>query len=76
AAIACGIREENIFPMWGWVGGRYSLWSAIGLPIAMSIGSSNFKELLSGADNMDQRCQTAPFERKIPGLLGLLGVWY
>ncbi|MBG6931066.1 glucose-6-phosphate isomerase [Pseudomonas aeruginosa] len=76
AAIAFGIREENIFPMWDWVGGRYSLWSAIGLPIAMSIGISNFKELLSGAYNMDQHFQTAPFERNIPVLLGLLGVWY
>ena len=76
AAIAFGIREDNIFPMWDWVGGRYSLWSAIGLPIAMSIGISNFKELLSGAYNMDQHFQTAPFERNIPVLLGLLGVWY
>ncbi len=62
--------------MWDWVGGRYSLWSAIGLPIAMSIGISNFKEPLSGAYNMDQHFQTAPFERNIPVLLGLLGVWY
>ena len=63
-------------PHVGLVGGRYSLWSAIGLPIAMSIGISNFKELLSGAYNMDQHFQTAPFERNIPVLLGLLGVWY
>mgnify|MGYP002651126696 CR=1 FL=1 len=76
AAIAFGIREENIFPMWDWVGGRYSLWSAIGLPIALAIGTANFKELLSGAYNMDQHFQTAPFERNIPVLLGLLGVWY
>eukprot|EP01132_Coremiostelium_polycephalum_P020439 gene20439-24275_t len=53
AAVAFGIREENIFPMWDWVGGRYSLWSAIGLPIALAIGMSNFKELLSGAYTMD-----------------------
>ncbi|RJG10499.1 glucose-6-phosphate isomerase [Pseudomonas cavernicola] len=76
AAIAFGIREENIFPMWDWVGGRYSLWSAIGLPIALAIGMSNFKELLSGAYSMDQHFQTAPFERNMPVLLALLGVWY
>ena len=76
AAMAFGIREENIFPMWDWVGGRYSLWSAIGLPIAMSIGISNFKELLSGAYSMDQHFQTASFERNIPVILALLGVWY
>ncbi|PTQ66582.1 glucose-6-phosphate isomerase [Pseudomonas sp. GV071] len=76
AAVAFGIREENIFPMWDWVGGRYSLWSAIGLPIALAIGTSNFKELLSGAYSMDQHFQTAPFERNMPVLLALLGVWY
>ena len=76
AAVAFGIREENIFPMWDWVGGRYSLWSAIGLPIALAIGMSNFKELLSGAYTMDQHFQTAPFEQNMPVLLALLGVWY
>ncbi len=76
AATEFGISEENILPLWDWVGGRYSLWSAIGLPIAMSIGISNFKELLSGAYNMDLHFRTAPFERNIPVLLGLLGVWY
>ncbi|MCD5980654.1 MULTISPECIES: glucose-6-phosphate isomerase [Pseudomonas] len=76
AAVAFGIREENIFPMWDWVGGRYSLWSAIGLPIALAIGMSNFKELLSGAYSMDQHFLTAPFEQNMPVLLGLLGVWY
>ncbi|MBD1553748.1 glucose-6-phosphate isomerase [Pseudomonas typographi] len=76
AAVAFGIREENIFPMWDWVGGRYSLWSAIGLPIAMSIGTANFKELLSGAYTMDQHFQTAPFAENMPVLLALLGVWY
>jgi glucose-6-phosphate isomerase len=69
AAVAFGIREENIFPMWDWVGGRYSLWSAIGLPIALAIGMSNFKELLSGAYTMDQHFQTAPFEQNMPVLL-------
>ncbi|MBX9914633.1 MAG: glucose-6-phosphate isomerase [Pseudomonadaceae bacterium] len=76
AAQAFGIRAENIFPMWDWVGGRYSLWSAIGLPIALAIGMSNFKELLSGAYSMDQHFQSAPLERNMPVLLGMLGVWY
>ena len=76
AAVAFGIREENIFPMWDWVGGRYSLWSAIGLPIALAIGMSNFKELLSGAYSMDQHFQTAPFEQNMPVLMAALGVWY
>ncbi|UVJ45778.1 glucose-6-phosphate isomerase [Pseudomonas sp. LS1212] len=76
AAVAFGMREENILPMWDWVGGRYSLWSAIGLPVAMSIGISNFKELLSGAYGMDQHFKAAPFQRNIPVLLALLGVWY
>ncbi|QSB20850.1 glucose-6-phosphate isomerase [Pseudomonas sp. 15A4] len=76
AAVAFGIREENIFPMWDWVGGRYSLWSAIGLPIALAIGMSNFKELLSGAYTMDQHFQNAEFEENMPVLLGLLGIWY
>ena len=76
AAIAFGIREKNIFPMWDWVGGRYSLWSAIGLPIALAIGMSNFKDLLSGAYNMDNHFRSAPFEQNMPVLLALLGVWY
>jgi len=76
AAVEFGIAEENIFPMWDWVGGRYSLWSAIGLPIALSIGMSNFKELLAGAYSMDKHFQTAPFERNMPVLMALLGIWY
>lgn len=76
AAVAFGIREENIFPMWDWVGGRYSLWSAIGLPIALAIGMSSFKELLSGAYSMDQHFLNAPFEQNMPVLTALLGVWY
>lgn len=76
AASAFGIREKNIFPMWDWVGGRYSLWSAIGLPIALAIGMSNFKELLSGAYSMDTHFRSAPFEKNMPVLLALLGVWY
>lgn len=58
--------------MWDWVGGRYSLWSAIGLPIALAIGTANFKELLSGAYTMDQHFQTAPFDKNMPVLLALL----
>ncbi|HYQ38497.1 MAG TPA: glucose-6-phosphate isomerase [Pseudomonas sp.] len=76
AAVEFGIAEENIFPMWDWVGGRYSLWSAIGLPIALAIGMGNFKELLAGAYAMDQHFLTAPFEQNMPVLLALLGVWY
>ncbi len=76
AAVGFGIREENIFPMWDWVGGRYSLWSAIGLPIALSIGMSNFKELLAGAYSMDMHFKTAPFEENMPVLMALLGIWY
>ncbi|WP_312378065.1 glucose-6-phosphate isomerase [Pseudomonas oryzihabitans] len=75
-AVEFGIAEENIFPMWDWVGGRYSLWSAIGLPIALAIGMSNFKDLLAGAYAMDQHFTSATFEENMPVLLGLLGVWY
>ncbi|WP_071872783.1 glucose-6-phosphate isomerase [Atopomonas hussainii] len=76
AALEFGIAEENIFPMWDWVGGRYSLWSAIGLPIALAIGMSNFKELLSGAYCMDEHFASAPLAENMPVILGLLGVWY
>lgn len=76
AAIEFGIAAENIFPMWDWVGGRYSLWSAIGLPIALAIGMGNFKELLSGAYTMDQHFREAPFAENLPVLLALLGVWH
>lgn len=75
-AVAFGIAEENIFPMWDWVGGRYSLWSAIGLPIALSIGMDNFYELLDGAYQMDTHFQHTPFEQNLPVIMGVLGVWY
>lgn len=75
-AKAFGIAEENIFPMWDWVGGRYSLWSAIGLPLMLTIGHENYKQLLQGAYEMDCHFKTAPFEENMPVLLGLLGVWY
>ena len=76
AAIEFGIGEENIFPMWDWVGGRYSLWSAIGLPIALAIGVSNFKELLAGAYAMDEHFTQAPLAENMPVLMALLGIWY
>ena len=76
AAVAFGIAEENIFPMWDWVGGRYSLWSAIGLPLALAIGADNFRELLHGAYLMDEHFRTAPLAQNMPVLMALLGVWY
>ncbi|HUO77241.1 MAG TPA: glucose-6-phosphate isomerase [Thermodesulfovibrionales bacterium] len=71
-----GIAPENMFIFWDWVGGRYSLWSAIGLSIACSIGFDRFVELLEGAYAMDRHFQDTPFERNIPVLLALIGVWY
>jgi glucose-6-phosphate isomerase len=76
AAAAFGIAEENIFPLWDWVGGRYSLWSAIGLPIALSIGMDHFRELLTGAHHADEHFRTEPLSDNIPVLMGLLAVWY
>jgi len=73
---AFGIDTVNMFEFWDWVGGRYSLWSAIGLSIALSIGYDNFEELLAGAYEADQHFQEAPFEENIPVIMGLLGVWY
>ncbi|RZG75951.1 glucose-6-phosphate isomerase [Acinetobacter wuhouensis] len=70
-----GIAKENQFLLWDWVGGRYSLWSCIGLPIALQIGVDGFKQLLAGAYAIDQHFQNAPFEQNIPVLMGLLGVW-
>jgi glucose-6-phosphate isomerase len=71
-----GIAPENMFVFWDWVGGRYSLWSSIGLPIAVAAGFDRFDELLEGAFEMDQHFRTAPLDRNIPITLGLLGVWY
>lgn len=73
---AFGIDTDNMFEFWDWVGGRYSLWSAIGLSIALYIGFDNFEELLAGAHEMDNHFQTAPLEENIPVVLGLIGVWY
>ncbi|MEO5374621.1 MAG: glucose-6-phosphate isomerase [Alphaproteobacteria bacterium] len=71
-----GIDTANMFEFWDWVGGRYSLWSAIGLPIAVAIGFDRFEELLAGAHAMDEHFRTAPVEANIPMVLGLIGVWY
>ncbi len=71
-----GINPQDMFEFWDWVGGRYSLWSAIGLSIAIMIGMDNFKKLLAGAHEMDKHFQTAPFEQNMPVLLGLIGIWY
>ena len=71
-----GIDPENMFEFWDWVGGRYSLWSAIGLSIACVIGYENFEKLLRGAYMADQHFKSTPFEKNIPVILGLLGIWY
>jgi len=71
-----GINSNSVFEFWDWVGGRYSLWSAIGLPIALYIGMDRFEELLDGAYAMDTHFRNAPLDKNIPVLLGLLGIWY
>jgi len=75
-AVEFGIAEENVYPLWDWVGGRYSLWSAIGMPIAFAIGMDNFNKLRSGAAAMDEHFAEAPIERNIPAMMGLLMYWY
>ncbi|WP_300599498.1 glucose-6-phosphate isomerase [Niabella sp.] len=71
-----GIDTKNMFEFWDWVGGRYSLWSAIGLSIALTIGYNHFEELLKGAYNIDEHFKTAPFEQNIPVIMALTGLWY
>jgi glucose-6-phosphate isomerase len=71
-----GIDPANMFAFWDWVGGRYSLWSAIGLSIALSIGMDNFEELLAGGHRMDEHFRTTPLEKNLPAVMGLLGIWY
>ncbi|NQY27779.1 MAG: glucose-6-phosphate isomerase [Piscirickettsiaceae bacterium] len=71
-----GIDTDNMFEIWDWVGGRYSLWSAIGLPIALYVGMDNFERLLDGAHEMDNHFRNQPLEENIPVIMGLLGVWY
>jgi len=76
AVKAFGIDPQNMFRFWDWVGGRYSLWSAIGLSIACTVGFDRFRELLEGAHAMDRHFRETPLERNIPVILGLLGIWY
>jgi len=71
-----GIAAENVFPMWDWVGGRFSLWSAVGLSIALAVGYENFDDLLLGANEMDEHFKTADFEDNIPVVLALVSIWY
>ena len=71
-----GIDTKNMFEFWDWVGGRYSFWSAIGLSIAIYIGMDNFEELLTGAYEMDEHFRNTPFEKNMPVILALLGIWY
>ena len=71
-----GINPDNVFPMWDWVGGRFSLWSAVGLSISLAVGFDNFEALLSGANEMDEHFKTTDFDKNIPVVLALLSVWY
>jgi len=73
---AFGIAPESMFPFWDWVGGRYSLWSSIGMPIALAVGRARFMQMLAGAHAMDEHFRTAEFSANLPVLLGLLGIWY
>ena len=75
-AQAFGVPQERIFPMWDWVGGRYSLWSAVGLPAMVAMGSDAFDALLAGAADMDTHFADAPFEKNMPVLLALIGLWH
>ncbi len=76
AVSAFGIDTDNMFEFWDWVGGRYSLWSSVGLSIALYLGMNNFEQLLAGAHDMDKHFRTAPMEENIPVILAMLGVWY
>ncbi|MFO7962718.1 MAG: glucose-6-phosphate isomerase [Desulfobacterales bacterium] len=71
-----GIDPKNMFEFWDWVGGRYSVWSAIGLSVAVAIGMARFQEFLEGAHDVDEHFRTAPFSENIPVIMGLLGIWY
>ncbi len=76
AVQAFGIDTENLFEFWDWVGGRYSMWSVIALSIVIAVGADNFKQLLLGANEMDEHFQQAPFEENMPVIMALLGIWY
>ena len=73
---AIGIAAENVFPMWNWVGGRFSLWSAVGLSISLATGFENFDKLLAGAHEMDEHFKNTEFDQNIPVVLALLSIWY
>jgi glucose-6-phosphate isomerase len=73
---AFGINPENVFPMWDWVGGRFSLWSAVGLSISLAVGFDNFNDLLKGANKMDSHFKETSFDKNIPVVLALISVWY
>jgi glucose-6-phosphate isomerase len=75
AAAEFGIPEKNVFPMWDWVGGRYSVWSPVGIPLALAIGREGFNEFLSGARALDVHFRTAPFDENLPVLMALAGIW-
>ena len=75
AAAAFGLPEDNLFALWDWVGGRYSLWSAIGLPLLLAFGEAEFGELLAGAHELDQHFQHAPLDQNLPVLMALVGIW-
>jgi glucose-6-phosphate isomerase len=75
AALQFGIHPDHIFEFWDWVGGRFSLWSAVGLPLALAIGMDNFEQLLKGAHDLDEHFRTAPPEKNLPMLMALLGIW-
>lgn len=75
-AVEFGIAAENVYPIWDWVGGRYSLWSAIGMSIAFAVGMDNFNRLRAGAEAMDKHFAEAPLEKNLPVLMGLLMFWY
>ncbi|WNC69560.1 glucose-6-phosphate isomerase [Thalassotalea nanhaiensis] len=74
-AIEFGVKETNILPMWDWVGGRFSVWSAVGLPLAIAIGYKNFEQMRAGAFQMDEHFQNAPFAENMPVLMALIGIW-
>jgi len=76
AAAQFGIEEQNVLPLWDWVGGRFSLWSAVGLPIALALGMEGFRQLLTGAHSMDEHFRTADPEKNLPVILALLNFWY
>ncbi|GGG91706.1 glucose-6-phosphate isomerase [Polaribacter pacificus] len=76
AVTAFGVAPKNILPMWDWVGGRFSLWSPVGITISLSLGFEHFKQLLAGANEMDEHFKSTPFNKNIPVLMALIGIWY